>query len=353
MKHNILRLSLLALFPCVLLGCDVFDETLIPPDEPAEPAGQPELLFGDQLSANLPANASYRADYHDPISFQDFQDNSSVLPECLDGVDSPGTDIFFKVDMKQGQKWHFHVLSSSMPAHANPAIYVLNSVFEPNRACGNKLSGINACPGGSPEHFSFVADETQSYYIGVDELDGVNEEMKIFAVNAECGNGFKEHSEYCDPTAATPGPVDDCEDCRKVLQDGGDDDSMENSFNDGPLDATILKIPSGSTNFDFAFQGKISTSCDFDFYRFHLDSPARVTAELDHGDADVGCLKMDVEFWDDPGDDPFKFGNVSEDCQPKTVDLVSGDHWIRVAGRPDVIGADRPTYIMHLNFEPR
>ena len=347
MKHTTLRLPLFALAPFVLFGCNVFDESLIPPDGPVEPAGQAELLFGDELSASLPANPSYRADYHTPINFADYQDNSSVLPECLDTIDSIGSDIFFKIDMKKDQKWHFHVLSAQSPSQADPALYVLSSTFEPQRACSSPLQGINACPAGSPEHFSFVAEATQSYYIGVDEIDGVSEALKIFAVNAECGNGFKEHSEYCDPTAAVPGPVDDCQNCRKLLHLGGDDDSdpMANSFNDGPLDATILDLPPGSTDFEFTFQGKVSTGCDFDFFKFTLDYNARVTAQLDAG----GCQNIDVQFWDEPSENPFAVGDPAEDCQPKTVELRSGDHWIRVVGRPE-LGAERPVYVMTMNF---
>jgi len=345
MQHIIRRLPLGAFTLVALLGCDVFDETLIPDGGPVEePQGQPDLLFDDTLSPSLPANYSYRAGYHNDIPFSDFSDNSSRLPECLDKDDSPGVDIFFKVDMKAGERWHFHAASSLDPSFANPAIYILNSTIQPDVACPSPLWGANACSTGSPEHFSFFADATQSYYVGVDEIDGVNEPMKIFAVKVECGNGFKEHSEYCDPTVADAAPPDDCEDCRKVLENGGDD--KDQSFNDGPHDATVLRLPKNSTDFDFSFQGQVNTGCDFDFFKFTLENGAKVTAQIDEG----GCENVDLGFWDDDRVSPFARTDPALDCQPQEVDLHSGDHWIRVVGRPELAGA-KPVYIVRLQFE--
>jgi hypothetical protein len=328
-----------------LLGCDVFDESLIPEPTPVIPEGTPELHVGDVLSASLPSNLSYRTDYHDAIDFNAYSDNAGRLPSCLDERPSPGSDIFFKIDAKQGEKWHFHIASAEAQPAADSAVYVLNATFDPDQACASPTRGINACGAGAPEHFSFVAEQTQAYYIGVDEVTGTNENLKIFAVHAECGNGYREHSEYCDPTAENPGPVDDCENCRKVLEDGQQDG--DNSFNDGPLDATVLRIPD-SSDFDFTVNGQVNTGCDYDFFVFELESPREVTATLSGP-----CPGMDFRFWeDDEQTSPFTLDeDPATGCAPKTERLGSGRHWIRVVGRPGV-GATQPTYSINLVFSP-
>jgi hypothetical protein len=223
---------------------------------------------------------------------------------------------------------------------------VLNATLDPDQACASPTRGINACGNGFPEHFSFIAEETQAYYIGVDEVSGTNESLKIFAVNAECGNGYREHSEYCDPTAENPGPIEDCENCRKVLEDGQEDG--DNSFNDGPLDATVLRLPD-SSEFDFTLNGQVNTGCDFDFFAFDLAQPLEVTAVV----TSTACPGIDLQFWEDDGQtSPFTLSaNSSEDCLPKTMSLRTGRHWVRVAGRPGV-GATQPTYSVDLTFSP-
>jgi hypothetical protein len=338
-----LPLGLFTLF--ALSGCDVFDETLIPPETPVTPEGTPELLVGDTLSASLPTNLSYRTGYHDPIDFNAYSDNNGRLPSCLGEQSAPGNDVFFKIEAKSGQKWHFHVATAEAQGAADSAVYVLNATLDPDQACASPTRGVNACGPGAPEHFSFIADQTQPYYIGVDEVTGTNEKLQIFAVNAECGNGYKEHSEYCDPTAENPGPVDDCENCRKVLEDGQEDGS--DSFNDGPLDATVLRLPD-SSDFDFTVNGQVNTGCDYDFFTFELASPREVTATLSGP-----CPGIDFRFWeDDEQTSPFTLDPDPEaGCAPKTQRLGSGRHWIRVVGGAGV-GATQPTYSIDLVFSP-
>ena len=162
MTNFIRRLPLLAIAVFALPGCDVFDESLIEEAPPADPAGTPELFVADELSSSVPLNLSYRTDYHLPIDLNSYANNNGSLPSCLGGQAAPGVDFFFRVDMKAGQKWHFHVATAGMTATSDPAVYVLESAFDPNQSCGT-LSGINACPVAFPEHFSFRAPFDQTY----------------------------------------------------------------------------------------------------------------------------------------------------------------------------------------------
>jgi hypothetical protein len=351
--NTIQRLPLAALLPFALLGCDVFDESLIEAPPPVTPEGKAELLVGDELNGSVPLNLSYAPTYHDPIDMNYYTDDMGTLPVCLDEADSPGADLFFKVSMKQGEKWHFHVQGNSTPFASDPALYILNDEFDPVRACSSPLQGINACGPGFAEHFSFLPDQTKEYFVGVDEMTGTNESIKIFAAIAECGNGFKEHSEYCDPTGVgDTGPTADCEDCRKLLPDGGDD--LDNSVNDGPFDATKLAI-STSDEFDFTVVGAINNLCDFDFFSFDLESSARVTATLIVED-EFNCAGIDLRFWDQSmNSNPFEFdeGEASE-CMVKTANLVGADrHWVRVFGKPSLAGKTPYRYKLKLDFEPR
>jgi hypothetical protein len=314
------------------------------PECDCSPCASLELSAGDELSDALPVNPSCPT-YHDPVDLHLFANDFDMLPACLDYAPAPGRDLFFRVRMQQGARWHFHV--GGVASNSDPAVYVLDSTIDPLRqGCPSVLAGINACGTGSPEHFSFVAPQTRDYFIGVDELSGVPEELMILAVNAACGNGLRDHSEYCDPTDPQEGPVADCEDCRKVLDDGQDDDSRGSSFNDGPYDATILKIP--DAEHDFTIRGKIDSDCDFDFFSFDLQRTARVTATLEDN-----CDGIDLQFWNEsPTESPYALGAPGDDCTPKSATLYSGRHWVRVVGRSTLDPQNLPTYTIRLEFEP-
>jgi hypothetical protein len=344
MTNFIRRLPFLALAVFALPGCDVFDESLIEEAPPADPAGTPELYVADGLSSTAPLNLSYRTDYHSPLDLAAYANDVGALPTCIGGADAPGADFFFRVNMKAGEKWHFHVDSASMQRAADFAVYVLESTIDPNQSCG-KLSGIDACPAKFAEHFSFRAPFEQDYYIGVDEMVGVSESVKIFAVNAVCGNGYKEHSEYCDPSADAM-PPEDCEDCRKVIQEGQDDGAT--SLNDGPLDAAVLATPR-SNNYDFNFSGQINSGCDFDFFKFNLPDSAEVTVSL----GEDTCANIDVAFWSESdASTPFVLDPAYTPCTPITRFFTSGDHFVRLFGLPALAGA-MPTYTVTLDAKPR
>lgn len=322
----------------LLLGCDVFDESLIP-GEAAPPVELGELLVGENIECNVPLNGSYN-NYHAPIDTAINADDRSQLPECLGNANAPGNDVFFRISMKRGEKWHFHVDATDT---LDPAIYILDSCSD-SRSCAGLLSGINACGPTLPEHFSFIATKTADHIVGIDSLTTGGEDVRLLAVRAECGNGIQEHSEYCDD--AIDGRPTDCAGCRKTLADGADD---AGSFNDGPLDAAVLLLPEvGDDGAEFSITGTLEKSCDFDFFSFELAEPTSVRVRLENDD-DV-CDGWDVRIDDDQH--AFAVDEPSTDgaCPEVRAELDAGRHWVRVAGSSD-LEAQKPTYTLDLELD--
>lgn len=326
-------------------GCDVFDESLIGEGGGAGTAGTGNnvapLRFAEDISCTAPVNASFN-DYHAKTDTASMGPDRRRLPACLGGEDAPGEDAFFRVEMKQGEKWHFHVEAGN---GYDPAIYVMDTCNNTD-TCAGQLSGINACPQNVGEHFSFIAPRQDTFVVGLDSITPGEGGMRVLAVYANCGNGIIEHSEYCDTAigAMQAGYKADCRACRKLLPDEGDD---AGSFNDGPLDSAILGLPNPIVaGRDFTFTGKLEKACDFDFFSFDLEQPTTVRFQL--ASADGGCAGWDVRV--DEDGDPFEIDPPEGDvCPDIVVELDSGRHELRIAGGPD-LEALLPSYEMTMTF---
>lgn len=325
------------------VGCDVFDEGLIVPEGAAGTGGagsKPELKIAEDISCSAPENASFN-DYHEKADIANARADRSKLPGCLGGEDAPGADAFFSVSMNQGDKWHFHVEQAD---GYDPAVYVMESCNNTD-TCASRLSGINACGENVGEHFSFIAPRSGRFVVGVDSLTQSTGGMRVLAVNARCGNGVVEHSEYCDTALEPTAPLykADCKACRKLIPDGGDD---AGSSNDGPLDSAILDLPNPLVpGRDFKFTGSLEKRCDFDFFSFDLEESATVRVKLESGD---GCVGWDVRV--DEEDRPFQVDPSDEDaCPDILLDLERGRHEIRVVAGPE-LEASAPGYEVTLTF---
>jgi hypothetical protein len=320
-------------------GCDVFDEGLIP-TEPVEPDGK--LVWGENITCNLPKNVS-RNQYHAASDIEG-AGNDRPAPSCVGGGAADGPDVFFQIDMNEGDKWHFHIEKT---AGIDPLVYVTDS-------CSNRdacLSGINACGANDGEHFSFIAPASGEFIVGVDSLTPAPNGIGVLAVRADCLNGIVEHSEYCDikrpeGTILPDDSYGDCRFCRKLIPNGGDDGKA--SVNDGPFDAAILDLPPTlETGQTFSWTGVLEKSCDFDFFSFELEEPANVTATIVRIDTD------DTAGWDlriDDDANAFR-KNPSEDAYPSAKKSLRADkHWVRVAGAPELEAANA-TYEITLTFD--
>jgi hypothetical protein len=325
-----------------MAGCDVFDEGLIPPEGSSGSAGTtggpPVLKWDEDVSCTLPIVESLSG-YHKKEDVASALASVPRLPACLGNANAAGQDFFFRVDMKEGEKWHFHIDPGD---GYDPTIYVLNRC-DNTEACASPEAGINACKQNQPEHFSFIAPRSDIFVVGIDSLEPGSGGMPVLAVNAVCGNGKIEHSEYCD-TATPPGHTDyklDCDGCRKKIAHEGEDGT---SFNDGPLDFAILDVPNPLIpGRDFRFNAVAGDkACDFDFFRFQLPEDTSVRIEL----TSSICSGWDLKVGET--NDPYDIDGGDE-CPNVLVELEEGEQQFRVAATSELQAA-KVGYEIRLTF---
>lgn len=319
----------------VIAGCNVFDEHLIPEeDAQAEPGD--ELAVADQLSCEAPPNLSVN-DYR-RVDLGAFGNDLPSLPNCLGELAAPGNDTFFAVDMDAGSKWHFHVRLLSQTI--DPVIYVLDSCSD-SRSCQDTYFGINACPPGGDEHFSFVAPATGRYYVALDSMTEGGEPVDVFAVRADCGDLVKQHSEFCDD--GNDDPLDGCHQCRPVLLV----DRGEMEPNDGPLDANLIRL--GEDGFGARrIDGTLGSRCDFDFFEIEIPPGAFTSVTL--GDqVDCGLAEIELRAPGEPH--PFELSPIAAGagCPGiENAELEPGTYLVRVTSRQPG-SADSPALAYELD----
>jgi len=318
-------------------ACNVFDESLLEAEPPAET--EPALAVSDALRCDAPSNESVNA--YRKLDLSRYDNNLSALPSCLGELDAPGNDTFFAVDMSEGEKWHFHVQVTS--ATVDPVIYVLDSCSD-SRSCRDTLWGINACVEGENEHFSFIPPSSGRYFVAIDSLVSGGEPIEVFAVRAECGNLVKEHSEFCDD--GNDDPSDGCHLCRPMLfQDGA-----EAEPNDGPLDPNVISFPEGSGSIRLA--GTLGSRCDYDFFQLEIPEDAHATIALS-GVTD--CSRVDLQLQRPHAANPFDVeGAPSDECPSlDTTALTAGTYLVRVASRREPgLPSSATDYVLNVTLEP-
>ncbi|MEM9067980.1 MAG: DUF4215 domain-containing protein [Myxococcota bacterium] len=236
-----LRLGLLVLLP--LFGCELFPKNLI---------------LSDQCSADLPVIP--RDGFDVVVDLTGFRNDISDRVECLNG-NTPGPDGFFAVDMRAGEKWHFHV-RNTLADGLNPAIYVLDSNCD-QRTCGEG-EGIDLCGDNRDEHLSFVADRDGIFVVGIDSRDNDPGMYELLAVRPVCGDNNVEHSETCDDGNLDPG--DGCDElCRHEISDTRTEEREPNDDNSG---ANVVDLSGGSA----MANARLANECDPD--RYLLSVPA-------------------------------------------------------------------------------
>lgn len=331
---------LLALSALPVSGCKVFDEDLLVEEGPHTHSGD-ELAVADELSCEAPANESVNA--YRRVDLGAYANDLGNLPNCLGELAAPGNDTFFAVDMDAGSKWHFHVRVQS--SAIDPVIYVMDSCSD-SRSCQDTYFGINACPEGGNEHFSFVAPVAGRYYVALDSLNEGGEPVDVFAVRADCGNLVKEHSEYCDD--GNDDPLDGCHQCRPVLLV----DRGEIEPNDGPLDGNLMRIAEDGFG-TRRITGTLGSRCDFDFYELQVPPGASTSVSLG-GDVDCGRAELELRSPDEPHPFAVSDAQPGSACTPiEDLTLAAGTYLLRVASKRHA-SADLPPvdYVLEVRVEP-
>ncbi len=238
----------------VTVGCNVFDESLIPAE-----ATSSSGLGEDCVSRDIPKFDSLN-DFRQ-IDTSGLKNDRYEL-SCV-GSNTRGNDGFFAVDMLAGRKWHFHV-KVTPGSMIDPAVYVLDSGCQ-DSVC-QRGWGLNECMAGQDEHFSFFPPADGTYFVGVDTVAEGGEPLQVLAVQPECGNAVKEHSETCDDGNLVPG--DGCDDrCRAEIPDS----TAEKEPNDEPpANANVLAFGPSVTPPGLVAHatGQVGSKCDFDSYAF-------------------------------------------------------------------------------------
>ncbi len=241
-------------------GCNVFDESLVPTEGTSNSG-----LGEDCLDQNLPHFSSL--DSFIQIDTSTLRNDRHDLT-CV-GANAAGNDGFFAVDMLEGQKWHFHVRVTAGTT-ADPTVYVLDSGCQ-DSVCQHGW-GLNECGPGQDEHFSFFPPGDGQYFVAVDTISTGGEPMEILAVQPECGDNAKQHSESCEDGNLDSG--DGCDSlCRKELANG----DLEVEPNDEPTaNANVLPLESGSAQ----VSGVIGGKCDFDSFAVAVPENGTLSATI-------------------------------------------------------------------------
>ena len=155
------------------------------------------------------------------------------ISDC-NGRPAPGNDGFVAIDVTAGERWHFHVVPDPTVSgqDRDPFLYLLpQSCFA--AACVNFS---NTCTGAGDEHFAFEALNTETVYLGIDDVNPGGGQYEINAIRLDCGDGVSAHGESCDGDA-------NCMNCRKVLSGATPNEAPPN---DNTIEANMITFPASN-----------------------------------------------------------------------------------------------------------
>jgi cysteine-rich repeat protein len=220
------------------------------------------VTLADRCERDVPAVASSESRF--------FIDTSAMTGDYHDFTgcarrDLPGNDGFVKIDTRPGDKWHVHV--EPLEPGLDPAIYLLPSCDV--RACDSRAAN-DACGAGRAEHLSFTA-RGGTYFVGLDSRLPGGGRFSVIVTHPICGNGIREHSEYCDDGNTNSG--DGCDSlCRGELVGSS---VTEKESNEMPLEANVVTSPSMNIN------GRIGNHCgDIDVFAMEVPEGGTIAAQL-------------------------------------------------------------------------
>jgi hypothetical protein len=238
----------------------------------------------------------------------------------------PETDAFFKVDLIAGRRYHFHVRAQPMQ---DLAVYLLRSCNE--QTC---TGSIDECPAGTDEHFSFVATQAGTYFLGIDGIStsATTVPFTFLATQPTCGNrdaargGVDEHSEVCDD--GNTNETDDCDNkCRKVLNTS----ETEAEPNGDPYGANVLRLAANTIQ----VRGRLGGPCDTDYYAVSVPQGAALTVSLvnEQGGVCAGLPSTEIRLLNAGFVQQASVAStcpVFEATTPGTTNLAAGEYFLAV-----------------------
>ncbi len=233
------------------------------------------LLAADScVSPDIPVLQS--APMYIPIQTEAMADDFREFGGCVNAPMS-GNDGFFKINMEEDERWHFHLRNDS--EMANPGIFILPSCD--SRSC-QTATASDVCDAGTDEHLSMIAPFSGEYFVGIDTRDPGGGNFELMALKTTCGNGGAlETGEACDDGNRDPG--DGCDEfCRAEIYE---DNTTEVEPNDGSPVANVIKMPNGTGT--FTVNGRLGERCDRDTFAVDVPEGGSVSATVTPGREDA------------------------------------------------------------------
>jgi cysteine-rich repeat protein len=350
-----MRCAVLGAWLCTSAGCDVFDEALEkriasahePDDDAGVDAGRPPLMLADRCEASRP-EVTGDPDHKLIIPTTGLHaDTSESGEKCQVGADAlSGAEGFFQIKAKAGERWHFHL---DPAAGQNLAILALDGDCDV-RGC---FASADVCGTNESEHFTFIPTVTGTYIIMVEGINAsLGADLTMLAVNPECGDNFKHHSEVCDDGNVQPG--DGCDEvCRVELRA---QNSEETEPNDDSFGANVLTPP----RFDqpIIVRGKIAgTACQPDYFLLRVQEQQKLTATVSDaaGAACTDAPPIEIQLREAQGElregTKLKTAPAPTDgtCPTFSTVVEAGTYFIRVQHKKV---AEQFDYQLSLKLEP-
>jgi len=243
----------------LLGGCSFFDASLY------QDGALPDFPVADRCDV-ASAVPDATGGMHGIVDLTGSRDDFDDLGSCVDNTRTPGADGFIQVTMQAGEKWHFH--AKVLDGVGDPALYVLDTCDARSCQFG---AGTDICGSGEDEHFSFIAQRSATYFIGLDDKGSSGGRYDLLALHAICGNGDAQHSEGCDDGNTRPG--DGCDEgCRFELAPGDAEHEPNDDFTGS--NRPILTGGAGSVT------GVVEGRCDPDFYALQVAEGGAVAVQV-------------------------------------------------------------------------
>jgi len=191
-------------------------------------------VAGTPLINSLPAG--------EPILIDTTAASNTLRSSCGRGTE--GNDVFFALDVAEGDYWHFHLAANPDDPNASmrdPVLYLFSAGppgNDGNSTCSDRSCDFFAdrCSSSSDEHFAFVASTAGRWYLGIDDHGAGGGTYVLNAYHPNCRDGVVEHGEACDDGNEIN--TDACDNsCRKIIRQDGAQESIPN---DNIVEANVL-----------------------------------------------------------------------------------------------------------------
>lgn len=221
---------------------------------------------------------------------------------------TPGNDVFIGVQVVATELWHFHL--TALSAGRQPMLYLTQRDRCDSRTC---QFVSNACAGSGEEHFAFVAESDDLWFIGIDDNAQGGGQYVLDVFRPVCGDGDPAHGESCDDGNRVDG--DGCDrNCRIELSEARSDERMFEP-NDNRVEANALRIPASN---ELQITGTIGGpgACLYPDV-FAVDMPSG-------SDLQVDMLNSDGTPCASGATTPFQLVLQSADGDPRATNMTDG-----------------------------